>query len=407
MAVSTKEIRGEKRWRVRGTDPATGKRIDLTFATKREAERVDRALKERVQEAKEQRLGVRPDKVYRLRGANLFRVVAQDYIDQSKVGRDGRRPLELNTLANYQSFVDKYMEEAFGDLTVEDMSKQDVRVAISVLRKITPSADAAKKVYRFAKSVMKWAVEGLELRDTSPMSGLDVEADKKGKKASPKTHTNEEIDRMIVTAYGKFTSRNGTTRKAWFDYYPIFMILATTGLRSSECFALTWDDLSEDMTVAHISKRVIRYVKGVTKDNRIGPPKSAHSFRDVPIPGPVAELLRARKKTATADWVFPDRAGGPKNYKSVHQTMWKPLIRDAGVRPLGIHALRHYAASLVIKEKGVVFLRDIMGHHSAAFTLATYGGFVDEKRAAMKDVGDMFAARMQAALAKTQPVSAE
>lgn len=401
MSVSIIYENGKKLYRARRTNPETKVREEVRCLTKREAEKIDREMAERFQEMKLRAKGRSLDlPKYSVKEVNLFRTVAQDYIDQSRNGRDGKRPLELNTLANYQSYLDRFFEDVFEDLNVEDMTKQDVRAAIARLRSVAPSTDMARRVYRFAKSVMKWAVESLELRDASPMVGLEIEADKVDRTRLPKTHTNEEIDRMIAVAYAKFTSRNGTTRRAWYDYYPLFMVLATTGLRSSECFALTWDSLSEDMRSARVDKRIIRYVSGVTKDNRVGPPKSAHSYRDVPIPEQVAALLRARREASTTSWVFPDRAGGPKGYRAVREGMWKPLVAEAGVRPLGMHALRHYAASLVIKEKGVLVVREIMGHHSAAFTMKTYGGFIEDKAKVIKDVGDMFDGRMSAALAK-------
>jgi len=399
MSVTIIYVNGTKVYRVRQTNPSTGKREEHRFSRKLDAERADRAMGERFTGMKKPLPGQQGHLPrYTIKALNSFRIVAQDYIDQSRFGRDGKRPLELNTLANYQSYIDRFFEEVFGDITVEDMTKQDVRSAIVHLRKVTSSTDMARRVYRFAKSVMKWAVESLELRDSSPMTGLDIETDKGDRARLPKTHTSDEIDRMVAVAYRKFTSAHGKTRKAWQDYYPIFMLLATTGMRSSECFALTWERLNETMTVAHIDKRVIRNVKGVTKDNRVGPPKSSFSYRDVPIPEQVAMLLRARRSVSTTSWVFADGAGGPKNYRAVREFMWKPLIKDAGVRELGMHALRHYAASLVIKEMGALVVREILGHHSAAFTMKTYGGFIDDKAKVMTSVGDMFNARMSAAL---------
>lgn len=65
-----------------------------------------------------------------------------------------------------------------------------------------------------------------------------------------------------------------------------------------------------------------------------------------------------------------------------------------------MHSLRHFAASVVIKEKGALVVREIMGHHSAAFSMKTYGGFIDDKARVIADVGDLFDGRMSEALAK-------
>lgn len=147
MSVSIIYENGKKLYRARRTNPETKVREEVRCMTKREAEKIDREMAERFQEMKMRAKGRSLDlPKYSVKETNLFRTVAQDYIDQSRRGRDGKRPLELNTLANYQSYLDRFFEDAFEDLNVEDMTKQDVRAAIARLRAVAPSTDMARRV---------------------------------------------------------------------------------------------------------------------------------------------------------------------------------------------------------------------------------------------------------------------
>jgi integrase len=54
--------------------------------------------------------------------------------------------------------------------------------------------------------------------------------------------------------------------------------------------------------------------------------------------------------------------------------MWLPVQKLANVPFRNFHSIRHFYASRLI-EQGVrpIKLRELMGHHSAAFTEQTYG----------------------------------
>jgi integrase len=78
----------------------------------------------------------------------------------------------------------------------------------------------------------------------------------------------------------------------------LFVLLASTGLRVSEAFALRWRDLKLDG-----SRPVVRvrraYVRGV-----YGPPKSRHGRRDVPVGFGLVRGLRERR--AASEWSRPN-----------------------------------------------------------------------------------------------------
>jgi hypothetical protein len=75
--------------------------------------------------------------------------------------------------------------------------------------------------------------------------------------------------------------------------------------------------------------------------------------------------------------VFPGRRGGVLSQPDVSEAFHETLKR-AGVTRIRFHDCRHVFASLLIAAgKNVKCTATQMGHHSAAFTLDTYGHLMD------------------------------
>ncbi len=117
----------------------------------------------------------------------------------------------------------------------------------------------------------------------------------------------------------------------------------------------------------------------------VAPPKTAASYRTVPLAAVVLEVVAAHMKAfpaATASdetgkerlLVFSDRKGRPLSRTHFHQYGWAPAVRAAGL-PVGthFHELRHFYASLLIDgEESVKAVQTRLGHANAEETLNTY-----------------------------------
>src|SRR6185503_18678016 len=71
--------------------------------------------------------------------------------------------------------------------------------------------------------------------------------------------------------------------------------------------------------------------------------------------------------------VFPSRSGTPLLVENLRRRVLRPAAVKAGAPWAGFHTFRHTCASLLF-ERGAnaVQVQRWLGHHSAAFTLATY-----------------------------------
>lgn len=74
--------------------------------------------------------------------------------------------------------------------------------------------------------------------------------------------------------------------------------------------------------------------------------------------------------------MFTTRERRPVNRQYFNRHVWKPALEAAGVAPTrsnGMHALRHYYASVLLDAgESVRALAEYLGHADPGFTLRTY-----------------------------------
>jgi integrase len=155
-----------------------------------------------------------------------------------------------------------------------------------------------------------------------------------------------------------------------------FELLAATGLRISEAIALRWRDVQLDGSspCVKVRRRIVR--------GKEGPPKSKYGRRDVPI---TFELVRALREHRSAsewhraeDFVFATRSGNHFSPSNLRRDALVPAAQEADATWMGFHTLRHTCASLLFaRGANAVQVQRWLGHHSAAFTLATYVHLLD------------------------------
>ncbi|WP_265570851.1 tyrosine-type recombinase/integrase [Sphingomicrobium nitratireducens] len=160
------------------------------------------------------------------------------------------------------------------------------------------------------------------------------------------------------------------------DFRPMLLTAIVTGLRSSELRGLRWQDIDLKRGVVSVSQRADQW-------GMLGLPKSSAGIRDIPIaPGVVKELKAWKLRCPNSELAFPNSEGGVLHHSNLLRRKYQPTQEDAGiVKPFGMHALRHAAASAWIKQ-GIDLKRlsTWMGHSSVQITLDTYGHLISDRR---------------------------
>jgi integrase len=114
----------------------------------------------------------------------------------------------------------------------------------------------------------------------------------------------------------------------------------------------------------------------------MGPPKSRYGRREIPLDPELVLELRERRKgsewSGDEDLVWPASNGALMSQGNLRRRVLKPAREEACLEWVGFHAFRHTCATLLFVEgRNVKQVQRWLGHHSAAFTLATYVHLLD------------------------------
>jgi integrase len=159
------------------------------------------------------------------------------------------------------------------------------------------------------------------------------------------------------------------------QWHLFFWFLAATGVRISEAIALQWRHLPLDAPVPHVKVRRA-LVKG-----RMGPPKSRYGHREIPLDPLLATALQAPRDYGVAERRGPDIPRRQRLASHAEQCLSTSApTRSGGRRPSlgGLPCLPPYVRLHPVRGRPhAVQVQRWPGHHSAAFTLATYVHLLD------------------------------
>ena len=149
-----------------------------------------------------------------------------------------------------------------------------------------------------------------------------------------KTLSEDDIQKLINGATNKLT-RNLIT----------FLIL--TGSRKGEALNLKWDDVDLQNDVIAIKGTKTKY------------------DRYIPISKPLKELLTAIEKNQDCQYVFNNSGAKIGNFRKSFMT----ACRNAGLKDLRIHDLRHvFASKMVMNGTSLYITGELLGHRTTQMT---------------------------------------
>jgi integrase len=176
----------------------------------------------------------------------------------------------------------------------------------------------------------------------------------------------------------------------------LYVCAVALGMRQGELLGLRWDDVDLDACVLHVRHQMQRIGGKLV----LTQPKTERSRRTIALPELVIEALRWHRTVqlrerllAGSRWqenrlIFSSGIGtGMDGSYIAHQ--FGKIIKDAGLRRVRFHDLRHGCAALLIHEgvdlRGIM---DLLGHSSIAVTGDIYGHMSHERRRVIAGVMD-------------------
>jgi integrase len=156
-------------------------------------------------------------------------------------------------------------------------------------------------------------------------------------------------------------------------YRALVILAAGTGVRQGEALGVTVDRIDFLRRSLRVDQQLV-CVPGRTPF--LAPPKTAASVRTIPLPQVVVDALAAHIAAfppGDGGLVFTTAAGKPIRRGSFGD-IWRAAVKATGAPPgTGMHQLRHYYASLLIRHgESVKTVQARLGHASASQTLDCY-----------------------------------
>jgi integrase len=228
--------------------------------------------------------------------------------------------------------------------------------------------------------------------------------------ASPPTAKQAKAPEMHSWTAGQLAAFLGWAREHAQAGFPLWHVLAFTGMRRGEALALRWRDADLDAGTLRVrrSAGMIRNAgegAGVVEgDTKSGKP------RPIDLDAPTVAVLRAHKRERGAlalqlarddGLVFGDIEGGHRNPEHVSRQFGRDVDRCCGelgndaLPRIRLHDLRHsHATILLTAGVPVHVVSQRLGHTSAVVTMTVYAHVLPGSQ---RDAADRFAALVEEA----------
>lgn len=162
------------------------------------------------------------------------------------------------------------------------------------------------------------------------------------------------------------------------EYYPLFLLLARTGLRIGEAISLKWSDIDFNGRFINVQRT---YSKG-----RLGTPKNGKS-RTVDMSYQLKDALLALKEKRVVipidddpNWIFTNGKGGLIDSDNWRRRVFTPAIKKAEIRRIRVHDLRHtYATLRLSKGDNIVDVANQLGDDQVT-VLKVYSHWIPGKK---------------------------
>lgn len=305
-----------------------------------------------------------------------------------------KRGLKDNTFKNYQYMYTHYVQPDFGRNLLKNVRKSDVKDFYNTLydeRGLKPCT--IDVIHNVLQQVLQIAVED-EIISQNYCNRALTEL----KKAH---NTDVEKRHALTVKQQKLFEDFLKTNVQYQHWYPIFYIMANTGLRVGECTGLRWEDIDLEKGEISVNHTLIYYSKG--KENgcsfAVNTPKTKAGNRIIPMSSGVKKAFEMEREfqqqlgiscKATidgyTDFIFINRFGNVQHQGTLNKAL-RRIIRDCNYEildaankkevvtlpPFSCHNLRHtFATRCVEANMNAKAIQNIMGHADIETTLGIY-----------------------------------
>jgi integrase len=253
----------------------------------------------------------------------------------------------------------------FGRMQLAAIEPRDLKTYAATLAARGIAANTIRLYLAPVRALLATAFEDGVIR-SNPAAGLRIaQRVEQHDEAQAKALTEEELRSLLAEVPAEW--------RLFFEF------LAHTGLRIGEAVALTWADVDFGKRRVHVRRRLYR--------GRLDAPKSRYGRRAIPLSETLSRALwRLRGAASDEAPVFTTGAGKMVDASNLMSRVLKPAAVEAGLGEwvhakrgqraetwVGFHTFRHTCATILFRHGfNAKQVQMWLGHHSPAFTLATY-----------------------------------
>lgn len=296
-----------------------------------------------------------------------------------------RLDVRRRTLETYETIARRHIIPYIGPRRMSELSTIDVE---DWIQELGAAGELAPSSIGYALRVLRLILEdGVRLGILDTNVARNARAPRAPRRRRP-GYTRDQARRILELAAG--------------DRLEAFVSVGLgLGMRESEILGLTWSAV--DLERGTLS--VVNQLGRASGRWILEPPKTDSSVRVIALPAFVTDQLRRRRRAQleeqlragprwrnAMDLVFTTTRGTPIHRRTITRWFRELLALDPQIPQLGIHAMRHAAASILHAQGASPRdIQDVLGHADVRITLETYTHIGDDERRAT-------AARMDAAL---------
>lgn len=183
--------------------------------------------------------------------------------------------LAPNTRRNYRERYERNIQPVIGSMRLCDVKPMHCKIVLNRME-ATYAGSTIRQTYIAMDTMFRAAVTN-DMLTKHPMDGV---------RYTKPVRAVDDIKFLTVEQQEKFLE----TAKRSHNYRQ-YVLLLETGLRTSEMIGLTWDSIDWKKRTLTVSKTLeYRHSEGVW---RAGPPKSASSYRTIPLTNRAYDVLKS------------------------------------------------------------------------------------------------------------------
>jgi integrase len=291
--------------------------------------------------------------------------LSRHYQQRELADRNSR--IAYSTKRAYAGYLQKWIEPRWGRYALSDIRATEVELWLRHLDR----APGTRSKIRNTMSLLFNHGRRHDLCERNPIQWVRQSTKRR---SAPDVLTASEVQMLFAT----LPLRQKT----------MVLLAVTTGLRTSELFALQWKDVDFEAKQIHVNRSIVQNVIGICK--------TESSQKPVPVHEHLLEALRQWRAVtpyrASESWVFASRLNQgrwPYLAQEIMRRHIRPAARRLGIaKRIGWHTFRHtYSTLLRSTGAELKIMQELLRHSTIRVTLDTYTQAVTtEKRNAQEAV---------------------